>query len=187
MPQTPTVEQFLAEQSSELDDVEADLGPVETVLRNGDPLASIAESLQTLVGMVTAHTEDEQLAERRLELLDDLEAKYDELHSVLATIEKIVAKSTSKVSLDVKAAINAWRNPEVTATEPMDEPGPEVVESEASVEADARPDQPAHDAAVDEWRAYCRALRPAEFLPTTLDTMNRSQIRTFLGIEQVEA
>jgi hypothetical protein len=182
MTQTPTVEQFLAEQSSELD-VEAE---------HVDPLESIAESLRLMsfavAGMVTdgepltaelVTGADEEA--RWHQEYDDLYEKYNELFGLVADIEKVVKKSTSQVSLAVKDAIEAWKNPAVPA-EPE-----ETVEPEAAVDADARPEQPAHDADVETWRAYCRALRPAEFLPTTLDTMNRSQIRTFLGIEQVEA
>lgn len=170
---SPSITAFLSQPEDDLHDgADTSRGPVEAVLAeragHGDPLESIADSLRQLVGMVTKHSEDEQLADRRLELLDDLEAKHAELYDVLAQVEKIVAKSTSKVSLDVKAAINAWRNPDAAPAEPAgDEPEPMA--------------QPAPDAEVEEWRAYARSLG---YAGAPVEQGNRSQIRTLLGVEQ---
>ena len=43
------------------------------------------------------------------------------------------------------------------------------------------PAPPAHDAPVEEWRAYARS-RTGFPEGTSIDTLNRSQIRTLLGI-----
>lgn len=173
----PTIEAFLTQPDDDLEDT--DLGPVEAALAagqtfraevydSGDPLESIADSLRTLVGRVTEHSEDEKAADRMQEAFDDLDAKHAELYAVLARVEKIVAKSTSKVSLDVKAAINAWRKPEVPAEPASDEPP-------------SAPEMPAHDADVQAWRDYARSLG---YSGAPVDEGNRSQIRTLLGIGQ---
>lgn len=124
--------------------------------------------------------------------LADLEAKHDVVLQLVERIGGIVKKSTSKVSLEVKAAIDEWANPETPSPAPdasPSEPQPEPIPA-AVVEASAGegppwwehstvpPQAPANDAPVDEWRAYARSLG------RDLDTMNRSQIRTQLGIEQ---
>ena len=202
---SPSIAAFMAQPAEEFLDETTDLGPVEAALKSGDPLASIAESLQQLVRLqeagtpmftaeLTADAAPSESLERLLaenhglrERVDDLEAHRQVLVTLVDDIEEAVGKSTAKPSLAVKALIDAWKAPEVPSDhitkaerEQMmsdgDEPEGEVLQN--------RPDQPAHDAPVEEWRAYCRELRPAEFLPVTLDTMNRSQIRTFLGLEQ---
>lgn len=49
-------------------------------------------------------------------------------------------------------------------------------------------EHPADDAPVEEWRAYARSARGQTNGESSIDTMNRSQIRTLLGITQpVEA
>ncbi len=183
---SPSIDAFLTQPA----DDGSDFGPVEALLSerdDTDPLTSIAGSLQAIADAVRAGLEStpgaagDTEADRLREAYDDLEAKHAALYDLLADVEKIVAKSTSKVSLEVKAAINAWKAPVVPA---QDEPDAVTDPGEGQGLAAVRPEQPAHDAPVEAWRAYCRELRPAEFLPTELDNMNRSQIRTFLGLEQ---
>ena len=167
MNQTPTVEQFLAEQSTEDDDF------LEEAL--SDPLASIADSLRQLTeivvrrdGVDAAEEAQDQEAEQLRQGLADLEDKHRSLFELLAEVEKIVKPSTSKVSLEVKAAIEAWKNPAVENA------------SESGLK------QPAHDAPVEEWRTYARLLGHGRTGPAfnELEAMNRSQIRTMLDIEQ---
>ena len=121
----------------------------------------------------------------------DLEAKHDAVLQLIEQIGGIVKKSTSKVSLEVKAAIDAWANPTV----------PDAVQIEGTVEGggstdgeavsgieyapDAQPIPPQHDAPVDEWREYACALGVDDQTRAVFNTMNRSQIRTMLGIEQL--
>lgn len=120
--------------------------------------------------------------------LADLEAKHDVVLRLIDQIEGIVKKSTSKVSLDVKAAIKAWANPETPSPAPdADEPAVDEAAGAGSPEQDVQQSageglpQPAVDAPVDEWRAYARAQG---YTGAGIDQMNRSQIRTMLGIEQ---
>lgn len=174
MNQTPTVEEFLAQQGT---DDEAEDFPAE-IYDSGDPLESIADSLRTLVGMVKGHTEEEQASERLQEAFDDLESKQQSLFDLLADVEKVVSKSTSKVSLEVKDAINAWRNPEVPAVHEAEPVGVTVPVENAT---EMGLSQPAHDADVEEWRKYARGLG---YAGSPVDEGNRSQIRTLLGIEQ---
>lgn len=134
---------------------------------------------------------------------DQLLAKQVEVNELLVLVNQIgaiVKKSTSKVSLDVKAAIEAWR----FGTAETPSPGESVTESrESSVaegshtrtQTDSGPDfcrecseaihdwveWPCPEQPVEEWRAYARSLGRVE---PEIDTMNRSQIRTMLGIEQ---
>lgn len=150
--------------------------------------------------------------------LDDLAAKHGVVLELVEEIRAIVKPSTSKVSLQVKAAIERWANPLGTET-PSPAPDPSRSEPAVDEAAAGNPQdvqqragegsavvppavqcvmcarffadqglldqhdcvpatQPAHDAPVEEWRAYARSLG------RDLDTMNRSQIRTQLGIEQ---
>lgn len=185
MNQTPTVEQFLAMQTSEDDHAEPEI-----LSFSVDPLESIAESLSRIAASMggetfTAelvqqegceHADDLAQAMRDLQDRDDWEAKHQELFLVVAGIEKIVSKSTSKVSLEVKAAIDAWRKPVVRQALTADEV--------AALDVVIHPEQPAHDADVEQWREYARGLGALPAEPDAIDSMNRSQIRTLLGIEQ---
>lgn len=222
----PTPEQFLAEPSTDEDDFE------EVAL---DPLTSIAASLERIASSYTVGervsseyvgetcstcAEVEERRQRLNEEYDDLEDKHRALYELLADVEKIVAKSTSKVSLEVKAAINAWRNPEVPV-----EPDPEAARCAVCAEAfpdvialqahgtrahgadfdyrDPAPEPdptpegykpeelkqltggdaiPAADADLAVWREYARG-RGVE----NADQLNRSQIRTALGLPHFDA
>lgn len=154
---TITPEQFMT-QTTEPDEDVFEPDTVPSV----DPLESIAESLRVVADSLTGQ-HDEALQAAR-EQYDDSEAKYADLYRLLADVEKLVAPSTSKLANGVREAIARWRNP--------------VVEPEA-VEPD--PNLPAHDAPVEEWRLFARAHGH------TVGEMNRSQIRTLLGIEQPAA
>lgn len=165
----PTPEEFLTtyDQPDEPEEIEL------------EPLESIAQSLRCLVAVAAEKPGDvvlvpppEQEAEEDgkvpgaqydelLRDFDDLEDKHRVLFELVEEIAAIVKPSTSKVSLEVKAAIERWKAPEVPPESgPVDE-------------------RPAHDAVWEEWARY------AEDLGYTVDSsMNRSQIRTLLGIEQ---
>lgn len=153
--------------------------------------------------------------------LSDLEAKHGVVLELVEEIRAIVKTSTSKVSLQVKAAIERWANPLGTQTP---SPAPDPARSEPAVDDAAAGEpqdvqqragegsaivptavqcvmcaryfadqglfdqhncvpmaQPAHDAPVEEWRSYARRLG---YTGPDVDAMNRSQIRTMLGIEQ---
>lgn len=187
---TPTPEQFLAQPYDPDEDADEQ---TQALLPDVDPLASIAVSLEALSRAVVdiavegvfgpiagrpaaardAEAADAQAAEL-LELgqaYDDLEDKHRALYELLADVEKIVAKSKSQVSLEVKAAINAWHNPEVP------------VEGEVPA---AEPVQglpvPAADAPIEVWQVYA-AERGVE----NAGQLNRSQIRTLLGLPHFDS
>lgn len=175
----PSPEAFLALTSTDEDHEE-------DVQQPTSPLESIAASLEAMTravvdiaiegrpgaDLVAASRPDTELQERYFRLseeYDDLEAKHQSLYDLLADVEKIVSKSKSQVSLEVKAAINAWRNPEVPAE------GVPAGEPAAS---------PALDADAEDWREYARAEGFGEQTGHDLSQMNRSQIRTLLGLPQ---
>lgn len=207
----PTPEQFLAEPSTEEDDFEE--VTIDPLASMAESLASIAKTLGIPVAARDAEAADAHAAELRElgQAYDDLEDKHRALYEVLADVEKIVAKSTSKVSLEVKAAINRWRNPEVPVVEPDPEAArcsvcaeafPDVIalqahgtrahgadfdyrdaaEHPAEVSPSGDPQQPDADASLDVWRAYARS-RGVE----GVESMNRSQIRTALGLSHFDS
>lgn len=184
---------------------------------DAEALSWMPQEISDLQGVVLAKTVE----------LQDLEDKHLTLLAVVDEIGRIVKKSTSKVSLEVKAAIDEWANPVAsqgahtrTSTEagpdfckecsdkagdwvpwPCSEtpsPAPDASPSEPQPEpipatsTEARAGEgspwrvngvPTHDAPVEEWRTYARAVHAVPE-GTVLDQMNRSQIRTMLGIEQ---
>lgn len=166
-----TPEEFMAQ--TDVDEESAEhLEPNGLWLLPPNPLESIAESLRALTSIAVRHDAEEQAADalrQRYDDLDqayaDLEDKHQSLFELLADVEKIVMPSTSKLANSVREAITRWRNPEVPGQpEPT---GP-----------------PAADAGVEAWREYARTVGITPDEPDALDSMNRSQIRTMLGIEQ---
>lgn len=190
MTTTPTPEEFLALTDPEDDTDEVTPTGVRSWPPPGfdrafvlppDPLQSIAESLRILAAAVEKHDADEAADDAQRERYDrldqeyaDLEDKHRSLYELLADVEKIVKPSTSKLANSVREAINRWRNPEVPVV--VDE----AVEPPAAVPEKIW-ETPAHDADVEEWRAYARSCGYVDEV-TDLNQMNRSQIRTLLGI-----
>lgn len=188
-----TPEQFLTMPSDPEDDQEP-APPLE-------PLESIAFSLRFLVDrfepeQVAAAADDG--AQQRYDDLDqayaDLEAKHDVLRALVEEIEGIVKPSTSKLANQVRAAVQRWRAPEVPAGEPVDEePGicsthgwahkfktcAEVTAEQSVGGGDL--ELPGPDADVWEWRAYAIRLGHDN---VEMGKLNRSQIRTMLGVDQ---
>lgn len=210
----PTPAEFLA--SSEPDEEYDDLDPMTSfehrlrmleswvydLSRGSKPVEAALES--------TACTECTELRTELYPALDKAEGRAAGAEALIEQIEGIVKKSTSQVSLAVKAAIEAWRNPVSDAQQPGPETPSPAQDAPAVDEAAAGPlvqapeqdvpqasageglppghgqvvlPQPAVDAPVEEWRAYARAMHAVPD-GTVLDQMNRSQIRTLLGIEQ---
>jgi hypothetical protein len=168
---TPTPEQFLAA-PPDPDEDEEPAAPVE-------PLESIAGSLRYLVDRYDAEHAEEKLSDTLREEYDDLDSKYAAAFEVIEQIEATVKPSTSKLANSVRAVIGRWKNPKVEpvntqrAVEPVDEE-PETPPVIATLE-------PEPDADVEAWRAYARGRG---YQDADVDRMNRSQIRTMLGIEQ---
>lgn len=162
-----TVEQFLTSPS---DPEEYELEPAQVYgpAVATDPLTSIAGSLADLVAMVRTSVEGEAEADRLRELHDDLDAKHAVLHDLVLEIEEIIKPSTSKLANTVREAVGRWRGVEpAPVAEPVEQPTPPVLE------------QPAKDADVEEWRGYATAVG----VSADVSQLNRSQIRTALGIE----
>lgn len=165
----PSPEQFLA----------APPDPDEDESSASTPLESIAESLRGMHVLLNrwdaehqADVEEEKLSDRLRERQDDLDAEYNTLYALVEEIEAVIKPSTSKLANSVREVIGRWKNPKV---EPVDEePAAETPPVIATVE-------PEPDADVEAWRAYARGRG---YTGADVDRMNRSQIRTVLGIEQ---
>lgn len=175
-----------------LDELVHDLERRVTALESGvapgtvELVAAVAEPVDEAADY--AFTLREQIA--------DIEAKHDVVLQLVDEIRGIVKKSTSKVSLEVKAAIDAWANPQTPSPAPDASPSESAVDDAAAAGLSAQDvqqragegsqtmggfvGQPVHGADVEEWRAYARARG---YQGVDVDTMNRSQIRTMLGID----
>jgi hypothetical protein len=146
-------------------------------------------------------TDDQELM-LLVEAHADLESKHRALFGLLADVEKIVKPSTSKLANAVRDAITAWRNPGVpgVASEhnplensepgPLENSEPTPVPENLPVPSAAEPGNsqealalPAADAPVEAWRDYARSAYavPGD-VPVVIDSLNRSQIRTLLGL-----
>lgn len=145
-----------------------------------DPLASIAESLRAITEVVVRRDTQEAAEDESKQALDQLDAEYAELEKLHDAKQQLIedtlaicAKSTSKLANSIRALLEPVVTVEVPEPEPAPEPEPVL-------------EQPAHDADVQEWRAYARNLGHGRTGPAfnDLEQMNRSQIRTLLGIEQ---
>lgn len=154
---------------------EEDVEP-ETTLTAGvapDPLESIASSLGLLAAIARKH----DLADEREEALDrwteererenrELEALHDAKQGLIEQVLALIKPSTSKLANSIRAVLE----PVVTPPEPA--PAEEPQPSSHPLE---------NDASVEEWRAYARSQG---YQGPDVDTANRSQIRTMLGIAQ---
>lgn len=173
-------------------------------------LESIAESLRQLVAIrsgpanIPAAEHLEVAEERDLlrERCADVDSRYKAAVAVIDQISALVKPSTSKLANSVREVIAGRAAPQVP------EPEPEVVHAAPTggkspcgvhymegtfgadptcpecLAAEQAPQQPKPDAPVEEWRAYARSVRNMRGGESSIDTMNRSQIRTMLGIEQ---
>jgi hypothetical protein len=171
-------------------------------------LEVIAQAFTAAAGFAEERTELGAERDGLREQLADLEAKHGVLLGALADVQKAVRPSTSKLAHAVRDALKRWTDPEPAAE--LDDPRrsgavqceacarlfadqelldnhqqafPDSSCAEVLPTAEARPDpfpQPATDAEVDEWRAFACQLRPGD--AATFASMNRSQIRTALGI-----
>lgn len=159
-----TPEQFMATPQPDEEDAEA-----------VDPLGSIAESLRTIAaaydGPPAAVTREDELQQA----LDQADAEYQDLmvrNGVLAgrleEIRALVKPSTSKLANSIREVLDA-------------DDTVEVVDAEGSPEEDEfrLGEHPADDAPVEVWRRYGR-WRGLDLV----DNLNRSQIRSALGIPQ---
>jgi hypothetical protein len=172
---------FMAQPPDPEEELEATTPPLAMAPYDPNPLDSIAQSLRQLVqihsGNAAAEAENDGITAVVMAAraaYDDLEAKYGSLYELLKEIETTIKPSTSKLANQVRDAIGRWRDPEVPA-----EVGPDAHAAEAGV----APEHPSHDAPVEEWRDFAKTMAPP-YKWADIDTMNRSQIRSLLGISQ---
>lgn len=158
-----TPEQFMTLIEPDEEELEPFERDVLTEWSEEPPLASIAAALRRIETKLDQQGEGGVVDTLR-EAYDDLEAKHAELYALLEEVEALLKPSTSKLANSVRDAITRWRAPEV----------PVAPDSDLVV-------MPTHDAPVEEWRLYANTLG---YIEPAVDLMNRSQIRTLLGIEQ---
>lgn len=188
----PTVEQFLTQTDLPEFDVE--------IFDSGDALESIAASMRQLVDVMTGGGGPVQLIADLEAEVTEIEALHDAKQALIDEVLAICKPSTSKLANSIRAVLEPVVAP--PAAEPVAEPVdgvPAAVRCPACARyfADQElldrhectgPVMPAHDADVEEWRAYAGARGYAgtydETGGMTVDQMNRSQIRTLLGIPQ---
>lgn len=138
------------------------------------------------------------------EIVADLEDNAVAMLRVIEGVEKALGKSTARPAVAARAVIDQWRNPATEEEEaaeelapdvepapdgggyPIDPPAEVVEESTEPLQSvptweGVRPELPAHDAPVEAWRSYAKAVGAAG---PDIDSMNRSQIRTALGVAQ---
>lgn len=171
---TLTPEQFLAQRDpEEPDEPETSSGFTAPI---GDPLESIAHSLHRLTEIFVRRDHEDLADDEHKQALDQLDREYAELQAEVEAKQqliddtlKICKKSTSKLADSIRALLEA------PAAPPSSEPG-----RASGNEADVPPD---NDADVEEWREYARSCGVLPDEPDAIDSMNRSQIRTLLGIE----
>lgn len=169
-----TPEAFMAAPSSAEDDLEESQAALHRVTAlPPDPLESIAASLgliATYIGnqqvVAEADAELQQRYDRLDQAYEQLARDFDGRQQVIEKALELLKKSTSKLAIGVREVLES-RDPDK--------------ESELTT---VLPVRPADDADVEEWRAYARPFVPRS---VDVDDLNRSQIRTLLGIAHPEA
>lgn len=158
------------------EEIERRLSELESRITPRDLVVGGVDMVDTAAAVEDPTAGPEDGADWLSEQLADEKAQHGAVLELVDEIRRIVAPSTSKVSLAVKAAIEAWANPQVEAP---------LVEAQEEVAAGARPPgalpQPAHDAHVGAWGDYAESLG---YSTEEIAPLNKSQIRTLLGVEQ---
>lgn len=188
MTNMPTLEQFMTQPEPDEEDAPDGMYTWGPSMRppEPDPLVSIAHTLDRMLAIAEHHELEEQTSDRLREAHDDLDAKHAVLWDLVLEIEAIIKPSTSKLAIQVREAIGRWRGVDPEPAEAATEAAAEVAAPVGPVAVSEIPNPapvspPAKDADVDVWRAYAEAL--GENLDE-LSQMNRSQIRTRLGLPQ---
>lgn len=171
-----TPEQFMSQPVDP--DEEVDTESVEQ-----DPLSSIASSL----GAIAAHFTHQAVAQQQDDELQARYARLDEAYEQLARdfdakqvlidrVLEICKPSVSKLANQIRDAL---AEPEAPAEGPAPGASADAGASDDQTPPPALPEQPPHDADVYRWRAFARGCG---YGGDDLDQLNRSQIRTVLGI-----
>lgn len=167
MAQPPEPEDDLVEDVSEALARSVGPAPDRMWLLPSNPLESIASSLEEIAGHFARLDGADEYSQRAAELLElqreyaEIEALHDAKQALIDEVLQVCSKSTSKLANSIRAVL-----------EPPVEPAQPV---------EPQPAEPTPDADVEVWRAFARGRG---YQGADVDTMNRSQIRTMLGIEQ---
>lgn len=198
---TLTPAEFLAQPYDPEEDADHTAGdrsplgqPIDQI-EHGLPLQLVAEALQSIVTVVRRQEDAVDAAKalyREREMLaEQLDASMERAAAQQRLIDQVlevVKPSTSKLANSVRAVLQP--SAEGTVEPPKDEPpATPVAETPAPVAAVAeqQPQQPAQafelgpDATVESWREYARILGHGD---EKVAGLNRSQIRTLLGVPQ---
>ena len=179
----PTPEEFLAQTGSDEDDYdespEVVALPGRVLSPQNDPLASIAESLASLLAIVVKNDAAEETDDRLNQELAELEDAYrlleeqkEEAWALIAQVLEVCKPSVSQLANKVRAVLEQPVEP----PEPAAQPEP--------LNPDDLSEHPAHEAPVEEWRAYAKSKGYLSSGGVAVDDANRSQIRSMLGIAQ---
>jgi hypothetical protein len=184
MTSTPSPQEFLAQPYDPDEDTEPDESQAVPDLQfppasypldiqwatNGDfdPLADIAASLRTIAGLSVAHVEEETQAVRLEQELAGLEVYASTMQEQLEHIAAIIKPSTSKLAKQIRAVLEP-----PAPIEPKGDPEPDAHAGGTG--------QPADDASVEDWRQFAQTMAGDAH---DWSELNRSQIRTALGIAQ---
>jgi hypothetical protein len=166
-PSPPSPEAFLSAPPDPDEDAEPDI-PTFTVeeVFTPDPLQSIAESLKVIAGTAEADREVEEQTAEFMARTHTAEREAVRLREQLEHIAAIIKPSTSKLAKQIRAVLDA----------PTEDPEPDAHAGGTG--------QPADDASVEAWRQFARTMVSPDVVDMDWGSMNRSQIRTALGIAQ---
>lgn len=150
---------------------------LDVALNTQDPHSMTGAAVTGLLAVLVDHEEAGGKAEASTAAYDELEVEVRQVEELASRRQQViddilaaVKPSTSKLADKVRAIAEE-------AFQAATDPGPP---------AEPAPDAPpADDAPVDEWRAYARSRTDVEV--TGVDTANRSQIRTMLGLSHGSA
>lgn len=195
----PTPEQFLSFPSDPDEDVD-DLDPIADLERRVATLEALAADSvpgtlydQAIADGNADHGDAIRVEAELTRLQERVMDKQALIDEVLAAVKPSTSKLANKIR-EILAPQTPSPAPDASPSEPPAPPAsPAADEGDRHGQASAGEGSsqvvlgqvgehpPAHDADVEEWRAYARQRG---VYVTGLDTMNRSQIRTMLGIEQ---
>jgi hypothetical protein len=129
---------------------------------------SIADSLRNIAGQADNRKVYTAELSSAITKLSDTQNRLQELEEQIGEVLIIIKPSQSKLAKQIQEVLNP----------PTPEPARELV-SEEQVEIDQA--APADDASVEEWRQFARTMAGDA---NDWSELNRSQIRTALGIAQ---
>lgn len=134
-----------------------------------DPLECIAMALTGMLEIQVRAGAEIAQADDQSALVHQLDQGLADANSTIKGVLDALGKSTSQVAKNVRAVIEG-----APAEEPSTEPGNQQGRGQST-----RMDEPERDAPLEQWRVYAGQ---EGFDWTRTEGLNRSQIRTLLGI-----